>query len=251
MIESRRREDAKKTFIKTLRAQAVLLLVLLLAACSTAPTRSSTPAPTDSPAPPAVTATPASTSTPTRRPTPLQPTRPPTHTPTVAPTPPPAGIFAVQYYPPLILSYDPDLWLDRSEYDNPEKLLSGNFLEHRRIDGCTVGVQGASGFYPENMLPVTLGELYYEVYESPGEAAQTPYRAYFALDPAFADVSAGIPILGVRAGLPTTAACWEAAEAVLATLRFMDSEAQVTCGMPGSICRRSATPPPPTNRAAP
>lgn len=251
MIESRRRKDAKKTLIIKHRAQAVLLLLLLLAACSPAPTPPPTPVPTVPPAPPAVTATPASTNTPTLRPTPRQPTRPPTHTPTVAPTPPPEGIFAVQYYPPLILSYDPDLWVDRSEYDNPEKLLSGNRLEHRHIDGCAIGVQGASGFYPENMRPVTLGDLYYEVYEAQVETGQPAYRAYFALDPIFASVSAGIPILGVRAGQPAAAACWDAAEAVLATLRLADSQAQVTCGKPGSICRRSATPPPPTGRATP
>jgi hypothetical protein len=163
----------------------------------------------------------------------------------------PEGIFAVQYYPPLILNYDPEPWVDRSEYGNPEKLLAGNFLEHTGIKGCTIGVQGASGFYPENMRPVTLGDLYYEVYESPGETAQTAYRAYFALDPAFANVSAGIPIFGVRAGLPKAAACWDAAEAVLATLRLAQAGEGVTCGMPGSICRQSATPPQPTGRAGP
>jgi len=249
MIESRWREDTKKTLMIIIRAQAVLLLALLLAACSAAitppPTTAPTQASTDSPSPP------AATSTPTRRSTPRQPTQPPTHTPTVAPTPVPEGVFAVQYYPPLILVYDPEPWVDRSEYGNPEKLLAGNFLEHTRIEGCTIGVQGASGFYPENMRPVTLGDLYYEVYESSGETVQTAYRAYFALDPAFANVSAGIPIFGVRAGLPKAAACWDAAEAVLATLRLAQASEGVTCGMPGSICRRSATPPQPTSRAAP
>jgi hypothetical protein len=185
---------------------SLLLLALLLAACAAPP--SPTPVPTNPP-----------TAFPTPTATPAPPTRAPTLTATPTPTPPPAGIFSVQYYPPLILSYDPAHWLDRSEYGNPEQALSGNFLEHRDLEGCTIGVQGASGFYPEDMRPVTLGALSYEVYAAQANSSQAAYRAYFALDPAFGSVSAGIPIFGVRSNLPTQQECWRAAETVLATLR--------------------------------
>lgn len=93
--------------------RALLLLGLLLSACSAGPTPTAEPGPTPTPLPP--TATPSPTPTPTATPT-LTPTPTPTPTPTAtpSPTPTPVPVSAVQ----IVRDYEDGYLAAKATYEN-------------------------------------------------------------------------------------------------------------------------------------
>lgn len=177
-----------------------IFLLTLLAACA------AQPQPTLTAAPAIATAT-------------LPPTAAPLASPTPASTQPPEGIFALKFYPPLVLEYDPTAWSDASEYNNP--LMMVNFLQHRALQSCSIGVMGPSGFYPSPMQPQTVGEIEYDTFRQEGVQSGQTNIYYFALDASLTEIhnTAGIPILVVQAYPAEIDLCQADAEIVLATLR--------------------------------
>lgn len=193
----------------------LLPLALLLASCAAEPTRA--PTATFAPKPSLMPA--ATLAAPTLRPTPLQPTRPATATPTVASTQPPEGVFALQFYPPLVLEYDTAVWNDASEYNNPVMMV--NYLQHREMPSCSIGVMGPSGFYPAPMQRQIVGEIEYDVFSQENVQSGQSNIFYFAMDDAFEEVrsTAGIPILIVQADPGAIEQCRSDAERALASLQ--------------------------------
>jgi LysM repeat protein len=128
--------------------------------------------------------------------------------------------FDLYFYRPLVVNYDPAIWEDRSEPGNQEKMV--NYLQHRALENCTVSVRGPSGFYPENMPDLTLGEITYQVYQEQ-LAGGTIVRDYFfksATTDDFAEVvkTLGIPIFAVQYNPSEAPDCHLAAETLFATL---------------------------------
>jgi hypothetical protein len=158
----------------------------------------------------------ATTSRPTDTAAPPSPT--PTDTVTPSPTLPPAGIFAIKFYPPLVLDYPTEQWIDKSEYDNTQRMV--NYLHYRELKTCTIGPRGASGFYPENMDEITLGNIRYQVLLDQKTTDGNAISFYFANIEVKNE--GGIPHFDVSSSLAEAEKCRTAAEEVLATLRRAD-----------------------------
>ena len=84
----------------------------------------------------------------------------PTDSPTTTVTPVPPGVFALLFYSPLVLDYDPSVWKDTSNYTDTSMIV--NNLQSRDLPTCTLGPQGASGNYPPADEIVKLGNIQYE-----------------------------------------------------------------------------------------
>ncbi|MCL4560963.1 MAG: hypothetical protein M1281_10150 [Chloroflexi bacterium] len=147
-----------------------------------------------------------------RTPTPQAST--PTSKPASALTP---GVFALQYYPPLVMEYDPNLWLDKSEPDNPSMYV--NFLQFKKLASCTIGVSLPSGMNPMPFETVRLGDVVYDVYTFPHADTGTITNVYYANHAVpGADYSIGIPMPMIESNLSEWDECKALGEQVLATL---------------------------------
>jgi hypothetical protein len=128
--------------------------------------------------------------------------------------------FELYFYRPLVIDYNLALWEDRSEPDNKEKMV--NYLQHRVLKSCTVGVRGPSGFYPTDMPDVTLGDITYQVYqeELPGGTVVQNYFFKSATTNEFDEVvkTLGIPIFEVQSSPSEAQDCLAAAEILFASL---------------------------------
>ena len=133
--------------------------------------------------------------------------------------PPPAGVFWLMFYPPLVMAYDPDLWIDESEYGNTDRMI--NFLRHKHLETCTMGVRGPSGFYPDNMKTVRLGTIDYQVFTGDRLYAGKVMSDYFAIGSSGETIEneTGIPVLELSAIPSEIEQCVRDAEKVLANLR--------------------------------
>lgn len=164
--------------------------------------------------------TPEITETATRTPRPSATTRP-TRTATVQPTLPPEGTFSLKIYPPLILTYDSQLWADRSQYDNSEMMV--NYLQHRRFRTCLLAPLGPSGYFPEHMDEKVIGDITYQVALDQKLSTGELSSNYFALSSAAGNIqyghNDGIAVFSVSSSAEEAADCRAAAEEVLATLR--------------------------------
>lgn len=144
----------------------------------------------------------------------------PTFTDTITPSPtlPPAGVFAIKFYPPLVLDYPTELWLDKSEYDNPQMMV--NYLQNKELKTCTIGPMGASGYYPENMKDITLGNIHYQVLLDQKTTDGKAVSYYFAN--IAVENEGGIPHFAVLSSQTEAKKCKAAAEEVFATLSQAD-----------------------------
>ena len=144
-------------------------------------------------------------------------TRIPSKTPTVTPTPVPTGVFALKFYPPLILNYDPILWDDKSEYTNLEMMI--NYLQSRELDTCQIGVAGPSGNFPPQYEVITYGNVRYLVSKTEDIVNKLTY-GLFIEDQSLVeyDYTDGLPVLNVIANPEEWLACMDRAEKVLASL---------------------------------
>ncbi len=75
-------------------------------------------------------------------------------------TPVPSGVFAILFYPPLVLNYDPSAWEDASKYTDGNVML--NFLQARPLQTCTLGPEGPNGDWPSQSEVVQLGKISYQ-----------------------------------------------------------------------------------------
>ena len=198
----------------------VFLWIALFAACSSPSQLQSTPAIQITPLPSiTTTSTPKPTSIPTvDRATNTTSPPSPSLIDTITPSPafPPEGVFAIKFYPPLVLDYPAEQWLDQSEYDNTQMMV--NYLQHRKMKTCTIGPMGASGFYPGNMDEIMLGSMGYQVLLDQQTTDGKVASYYFAK----IENEAGIPHFAVQYIPEEAEECRSAAEAVLATIRSPD-----------------------------
>ncbi len=146
----------------------------------------------------------------------------PTDTVMPSPTPPPAGTFVIKFYPPLVLDYPTDQWIDKSEYNNTEIMI--NYLQNIELTTCTITPMGASGFYPENMNEIILGNIRYQILPDQKITAGNMASYYFAISSSKGSIKggAGIPHFVVQSSPLEGEKCRIAAEKVLATLRRPD-----------------------------
>lgn len=141
----------------------------------------------------------------------------PTETVTPQPTLPPTGVFAIKFYPPLVLEYPPEQWLDQSEYHNTQRMV--NYLQHKALESCTINPMGPSGFWPEDMVDLRLGSIDYQVQLDQKLTTGEWVSYYFAISaPGIIDDEIGVPVFSVVSAPADAEKCRAAAEAVLATL---------------------------------
>jgi len=122
------------------------------------------------------------------------------------------GEFKLIFYPPLVMNYEVQSWTDKSEYNNSS--IKINYLQHQKLEACTIGVQGPSGFYPEDMKTVTLGKIVYQVFTQ--ESSGKINTFYFAQNTTTSE--GNIPILIVQSDASEDDECRAEAEKVLASL---------------------------------
>ncbi|MFZ5882621.1 MAG: TolB family protein [Chloroflexota bacterium] len=136
------------------------------------------------------------------------------------PTPVPPGVFALVFYPPLVVNYDPSEWKDESRYADNKSMT--NFLQSRRLSTCTIGVQGPTDFNgPQpQFIPALLGDIRYSMIFW-GETTPSVISAWYIEDQSLTDYNyaAGLPIFAVQASVSEWDACKALAEKVLSTLR--------------------------------
>jgi hypothetical protein len=159
--------------------------------------------------------------------TPFIPTKtttftPPPPTPTPGPTTPPAGTFAIKFYPPLVLDYPTDQWIDKSEYDNTQMMI--NFLQNSELMTCTINPMGPSGFYPDNMQEINLGGIRYQILLNQHLTNGTVANYYFAFITykGIGEHLPGLPHFAVQSSPTEADKCRTTAEEVLATLHSPD-----------------------------
>lgn len=140
----------------------------------------------------------------------------PSQTPTPTATAVPAGTFALELYPPLVLTYNPAVWQDHSEYANPQQLV--NYLQARSLPSCQVSTLGHSGWYPDDLQPLQLGQVKYQAGQV-SEADGAIYWAYFE-DQSLAgfDYTNGLVILMAKSDRKDWDTCRPLVEELLATL---------------------------------
>jgi hypothetical protein len=141
---------------------------------------------------------------------------------------PPAGVFAIKFYPPLVLDYPADQWVDKSEYDNTEMMV--NYLQNQELKTCAIGPMGPSGFYPESMKDVTLGNIDYQVLLDQNTTSGDTISYYFAISTSTGSIEndVGIAIFDVQSTPAEAKNCRAAAEKVLATLRRADQPMHIS-----------------------
>ena len=136
-------------------------------------------------------------------------------------TPVPPGVFALKFYPPLIMEYETSEWKDKSRYEDTRVI--GNYLQTRKLEtSCILGVQGPTDFNgtPPVFVPIQLGEISYSMIFW-GDTQPGDKSAWYIENQSLTgyDYSPGLPILVVQASSSEWERCKALAEKVLSTLR--------------------------------
>jgi hypothetical protein len=146
-------------------------------------------------------------------------TRIPSQTPTITPSPVPSGVFALKFYPPLIMNYDPDVWVDKSEYTNTDWMI--NYLQSISLITCKIGVQGPTDFNgPVTWEEVQIGELKFSIPKFEQTDTSGLMSAMYLENGSLEgyDYIPGIPIPVIISSSEEWTACKAIAEDVLKTL---------------------------------
>ncbi|MEN6571709.1 MAG: hypothetical protein ABFD24_07700 [Anaerolineaceae bacterium] len=138
-------------------------------------------------------------------------------------TPVPTGIFPmVTFYEPLVLKYDPSLWIDRTNYNDP--IDSGYGLQSTRLRSCRIGVQGPTDINDPNAYTstkVNLGTIHFNLIRFKQPAGNGMDTAWYWVEdqsiPGFSFAS-GTPILVMQASADEWTQCKKLVEDVFATL---------------------------------
>jgi len=115
------------------------------------------------------------------------------------------------------MDYDPSVWEDKSRFADPTVIV--NYLEHRKLTTCILGVIGPSGNFPIPSEIINLGKLRYEVtvyeHQIPGKI-----MALYIEDKPLAgyDSEVGYPVLNIQASPSEWKDCKKAAEEILSTI---------------------------------
>jgi hypothetical protein len=138
-------------------------------------------------------------------------------------TPVPTGIFPmVTFYEPLVLKYDPALWVDESNYNSTDLTIYG--LKSTRVGTCRIDVQGPTDLNDPNAfttMTVTLGTNHFTLLKFKELGANGLQHAWYMLEvpsiPGF-DFTSGIPVLVMQASPAVWTQCKKLVEDVFATL---------------------------------
>jgi hypothetical protein len=126
------------------------------------------------------------------------------------PSPVPIGIFALKFYPPLIMNYDTSLW----------KSVTIGSLQALVLNECQLVEIGPSGNFPPDTEPVRLGDVEYlfsfSEISTPGMTSGL-YIENQSVDGY--DYDLGLPVLMILASQSEWDQCRTLGEAVLSTLR--------------------------------
>ncbi len=91
-----------------------------------------------------------------------------------------------------------------------------NYLQNRELKTCIIRPMGASGFYPDNMEEMTLGNIRYQVLLDQKTTDGNAVSYYFA------NIKNEGGVFAVLSSQTEAKKCRAAAEEVLATLRRAD-----------------------------
>ena len=140
---------------------------------------------------------------------------------TLTTTPVPAGVFALLFYPSLVMNYDPSVWKDESQYIDRSVMV--NYLQAKKLTTCTIGVQGPTDFNgPHSSETMLLGGINFSVLSFPTISTDFVSRAYLADQSlvGFDYASYGLPVFWISANPTEWHECQEYAKEVLSTLHF-------------------------------
>jgi len=138
-------------------------------------------------------------------------------------TPVPTGIFPmVIFYEPLALKYDPSLWIDQTNYDDP--IYTGYGLQSTSLATCTIGIQGPTDLNDPNAFTstkVNLGTIHFNMIRFKQPADNGMETAWYWVEdesvPGFSFAN-GTPVLVMQASATQWAQCKKLVEDVFATL---------------------------------
>jgi hypothetical protein len=141
-----------------------------------------------------------------------------TITPPSTPTLVPRGTFVLRFYVPLIMTYDPSLWVDKSNYGNDD--IRQGYLEGKSLSTCQLWESAGRGLNPGRTEHITLGSINYSRTTYDSDASGALSAVYIDRDSlAEFDYSKGAPILILLADASEWSDCLILAEQVLATLQ--------------------------------
>lgn len=127
----------------------------------------------------------------------------PTVSATITPAPP--GTYALFFYSPLVMNYDPLIWEIK------------NGLRIKKLTSCFIGEQGPTDFNGTHSEQIVrLGEINYTVLSFPESSPEYISHVYLA-DPSLA-TETGLPVFWVGAKSDEWNECKKLAEDVLSTL---------------------------------
>lgn len=138
---------------------------------------------------------------------------------TATTTPVPTGVFALLFYPPLIMNYDPSMWKDESQYIDRSVMV--NYLQAKNLTTCTIGVQGPTDFNdPLSSEIILLDGINFSILSFSETSSDFVNRAYLADQSlvGFDYANYGLPVFWISAKSTEWNECQEFAEEVLATL---------------------------------
>jgi hypothetical protein len=136
-------------------------------------------------------------------------------------TPVPSGTFVLLLYPPLVLDYDPSLWVDQSDY-NPNPPMLKNSLQSRTRTSCGLWILAHSGFSPIPDETVVLGNGRYLVASFDDMVPGEIHAFYFEDEaiPNFEYEKYGIPVLQLGAVESEWQDCRRLGEELIATIHL-------------------------------
>jgi|GEM_PF-2209481 hypothetical protein len=140
---------------------------------------------------------------------------------TITPTPVPLGIFAIIFYPPLILDYDYSVWEDESKYDDRNIIV--NYLQVKEFTTCILWIQGPTGFYDVNESEdILLQNINYTKLTLPESFTPDFSSLYYLAKNSFSGYNGelyGWPVFGIGSIPSEWEKCKKLGEEVLSTLR--------------------------------
>jgi hypothetical protein len=117
------------------------------------------------------------------------------------------------------MDYDSALWVDMSEYSNPDWMV--NYLQSRNLGSCLIGVQGPTDFNgpTQQFSNIQVGSLNFSVITF-SDADRGEVSAMYIESGSIAgyDYSPGLPIPVIISNLNEWDYCKTSAEKILATL---------------------------------
>jgi hypothetical protein len=151
----------------------------------------------------------------------------PSVTQTITVTPVPPGVFVLFFYVPLVMNYDPSIWVDKSNYtewgenQKPiEGIIIENYLQALNLKLCQIGMVGPSGFFPSPEKIIRLGNVRFQFSTLENNEFGVKIGHYIE-DQSLANYNYdryGLPVMQITAKPSEWEECRALGEEVLATL---------------------------------